>query len=55
MAHKQVIKDGTRGDTFWDLDVVRESRIKQPVIAELAHDLGVDGNVLFCDDLVAKL
>ena len=55
MAHKQVIKDGTREDTFWDLDVVRESRIKQPVIAELAHDLGVDGNVLFCDDLVAKL
>ncbi|MBR2671324.1 MAG: ABC transporter ATP-binding protein [Oscillospiraceae bacterium] len=55
MAHKQVIKDGTREDTFWDLDVIRESRIKQPVIAELAHDLGVDGNVLFCDELVAKL
>lgn len=55
MAHKNIIADGTPQEIFWNERVVSEAKIKKPVIAELAKQLLLDGNILFCDELVAKL
>jgi len=55
MAHKNIIADGTPQDIFWNEEVVAEARIKKPVIAELAKQLGLDGKILFIDELVARL
>jgi energy-coupling factor transport system ATP-binding protein len=55
MAHKNIIADGTPQDIFWNEKVLAEARIKKPIIGELAMQLGLDGNILFCDELVAKL
>jgi energy-coupling factor transport system ATP-binding protein len=55
MAHKNIIADGTAKEVFWNEQVVSEARIKKPLIGELAKQLSIDGNILFCDELVAKL
>lgn len=55
MAHKNIIADGTAKEVFWNEDVVADSRIRKPQIGELAKKLSLDGNILFCDELVAKL
>lgn len=55
MAHKNIIADGTPQEIFWNDKVLAEARIKKPIIGELAMQLALDGNILFCDELVAKL
>jgi energy-coupling factor transport system ATP-binding protein len=55
MAHKNIIADGTAREIFWNEEVVADARIKKPVIGELAKGLSLDGNILFCDELVEKL
>lgn len=55
MAHKNIIADGTPKEVFWNETVLADARIKKPVIGELAKQLGLDGQILFCDELVAKL
>jgi energy-coupling factor transport system ATP-binding protein len=55
MAHKNIIADGSAQEIFWNEAVVADARIKKPLIGELAKQLSVDGNILFCDELVAKL
>ncbi len=55
MAHKNIIADGTPEEVFWNEAVLAEAKIKKPLIGELAKLLGVGGNILFCDDLVARL
>ncbi|MDK2981086.1 MAG: energy-coupling factor transport system ATP-binding protein [Chloroflexota bacterium] len=55
MAHKNIIADGTAQDIFWNEAVVADSRIEKPQIGELAKILKMDGKILFCDELVAKL
>ena len=55
MAHKNVIADGTAQDIFWNEEVVADARIKKPTIGELAKKLGMDGKILFCDELVNRL
>lgn len=55
MAHKNIIADGTAKEIFWNEKVVAEARIKKPLIGELAKRLLLDENILFCDELVAKL
>ena len=54
MAHKNIIADGTAEDIFWNMDIISDAKIKQPVIAELAKRLGYD-KILTCSELVAKL
>ncbi|MBI9044230.1 MAG: ATP-binding cassette domain-containing protein [Anaerolineaceae bacterium] len=55
MAHKNILADGTLQEIFWNEEVVEEARIKKPQIGELAKQLSLEGNILFCDELVAKL
>ncbi len=55
MAHKNIICDGTARDIFWNEEVIKEAKIKKPAIGELAKRLGLDGRILFCDELVDKL
>jgi energy-coupling factor transport system ATP-binding protein len=55
MAHKNIIADGTAQEIFWNETVIADAKIKKPTIGELAKQLGLDGNILFCDELVARL
>lgn len=55
MAHKNIIMDGTAQDIFWDDAVLADAKIKKPTVGELAKRLGLDGNILFCDELVDRL
>lgn len=55
MAHKNIIADGTPQDVFWNEAVVAEAKIKKPLIGELAKQLGLDGKILYTDELVARL
>ncbi|MBQ2659280.1 MAG: ABC transporter ATP-binding protein [Erysipelotrichaceae bacterium] len=55
MAHKNIICDGTAQDVFWNEEVVADAKIKKPAIGELAKRLGLDGKILFCDELVDRL
>ncbi len=55
MAHKNIIADGTAQEIFWNESVVAEARIKKPTIGELAKQLSIDGNILFCQELVDRL
>jgi energy-coupling factor transport system ATP-binding protein len=55
MAHKNIIADGSAKEVFWNEQVVTEARIKKPLIGELAKQLSLDGNILFCDELVTRL
>jgi len=55
MAHKNIIADGTPQEIFWNEWVINEEKIKKPTLGELAKQLSLDGNILFCDELVAKL
>ncbi len=55
MAHKNIICDGTAQDVFWNEAVVADAKIKKPTIGELAKRLGMDGRILFSEELVEKL
>ena len=55
MAHKNVIADGTAADIFWNEEVVKDSKIKMPVMAQLAKNLGLEGRILTSDELVKAL
>ncbi|MDD6346846.1 MAG: ABC transporter ATP-binding protein [Lachnospiraceae bacterium] len=55
MAHKNVIADGTAADIFWNEDVVRDSRIRMPIMGQLAKALGLEGRILTCEELVKAL
>jgi energy-coupling factor transport system ATP-binding protein len=55
MAHKNIIADGTAQDIFWNEQVLAEAKIKKPLIGELAKQLSLDGKILFCEELVARL
>jgi energy-coupling factor transport system ATP-binding protein len=55
MAHKNVILDGTAQDVFWNEEIVKDARIKMPAMGELAKRLGLDGRILFRDELVQRL
>ena len=55
MAHKNIIADGSAKDIFWNEAVVADARIKKPLIGELAKQLDLDGQILFCDELVERL
>jgi len=55
MAHKNIIADGSPKDVFWNESVVTDARIKKPVIGQLANQLNMDGNILFCNELIEKL
>ena len=55
MAHKNIIKDGTPRDIFWDDAVLADAKIKRPAVGELAKQLELDGEILYCGELVDRL
>lgn len=55
MAHKNVIADGTAADIFWNEEIVKDARIKMPVMAQLAKNVGLEGRILRSQELVEAL
>ncbi len=55
MAHKNIIADGTAKEIFWNAQIVEESRIKKPQIAQVAERLKLPGNILFREELTDAL
>jgi len=55
MAHKNIIADGTAGEIFGNDAIVNESRILKPQLTVLAEELGLPGQILTCEDLIAAL
>ncbi|WP_028776006.1 energy-coupling factor ABC transporter ATP-binding protein [Shimazuella kribbensis] len=55
MANKQIIADDTADNIFWNAEVIKEARIKEPQIGEIAKELGLKGNIIHRRDLVDAL
>ena len=52
MANKKIIEDGDKRKIFWNEEVLKQSKIKQPYISELAKELSMKGNVLSIDEFI---
>jgi energy-coupling factor transport system ATP-binding protein len=55
MAHKNIIEDNEAKKIFWNEPILKEAGIIKPPIAQIAQALGISGNVLLKEDLVAIL
>ena len=40
---------------FWDQQILDQFRIKKPQIGQPANMLDLNGQILYCDELVARL
>ena len=54
MANKKIIEDGDKREIFWNEEVLKKSKIKQPYISELAKELSMGGNVLSIDEFIKE-
>jgi energy-coupling factor transport system ATP-binding protein len=52
MANKRVVADAGKREIFWNHPVLDEAMLKQPYLSELAHDLGMSGQVLELSEFV---
>ena len=55
MAHKNLLMTGTPREVFWNMDILKESMLKQPCVSSLANQLGLEGNILFGEELTKAL
>lgn len=55
MAHKNIIMDGTPEEVFSRNDIIEDARIKKPEISLIARELGLNDNILSCEELVAAI
>lgn len=55
MANRKVIDDGNKRDIFWKHDILKESKVKQPYISDLANTLGMEGNILDIGDFIENI
>ena len=55
MANKEIIADNNAKEIFWNQDILDESKIKKPQIAEVAERLGIAGNILYMDELIGQI
>ena len=55
MANKEIIADNNAKEIFWNQDILDESKIKKPQIAEVAERLGTAGNILYMDELIGQI
>ncbi|WP_040978463.1 energy-coupling factor ABC transporter ATP-binding protein [Oceanobacillus jeddahense] len=55
MANKRKISDTTKRKVFWNLDVLKEGRLKQPYISSLSNKLGIKNNILDIDEMVESI
>ena len=51
-VEKKIIEDGDKREIFWNEEVLKKSKIKQPYISELAKELSMGGNVLSIDEFI---
>ena len=49
---KKIIEDGDKRKIFWNEEVLKQSKIKQPYISERAKELSMKGNVLSIDEFI---
>jgi len=54
MANKKIIEDGDKREIFWNEEVLKKSKIKQPYISELAKELSMGGNVLSIEEFIKE-
>lgn len=52
MAHKNILKDGTKEEIFWDHELLTEAKLKQPFISDLANALGYADTILSMEDFI---
>ena len=52
MANKKVIADANKEEIFWNFDILAKSSLKQPVISQLARELGLGGNVISIEKFI---
>lgn len=52
MAHKNILKDGTKEDIFWDHELLKEAKLKQPYISDLANSLGMQKGIMKLEDFI---
>jgi len=52
--NKKIIEDGDKREIFWNEEVLKKSKIKQPYISELAKELSMGGNVLSIDEFIKE-
>ncbi|TAM68665.1 MAG: ABC transporter ATP-binding protein [Microbacteriaceae bacterium] len=52
MADRRVIADGDKRSIFWNHDVLDKAMLKQPYLSDLAHQLGLHGDILNIDEFV---
>ena len=55
MANKEIIADNNAKEIFWNQNILDESKIKKPLIAEVAERLGIAGNILYMDELIGQI
>lgn len=55
MAHRNIIDDGNKKEIFWKEDILKESKLKQPYISNLANRLNIGGNVLTIGEFIEAL
>lgn len=55
MANRRIIADGNKRDIFWKPEILRESKVKQPYISDLARELSMGGNILSMDEFIDAL
>ncbi|MED4750701.1 ABC transporter ATP-binding protein [Brevibacillus choshinensis] len=55
MANKRIIADESAREIFWNEEWITEARIKKPQISELAKELGIDGSILYRNELINVL
>lgn len=55
MAHKNVIMDSNKKSVFYNKEILKDARVKPPVYAQLAQELGLSGNILSLEELVSAV
>ena len=55
MANKKVVASGSKEDIFWNFDILEKSSLKQPIIAQLARQLGLPGRIITIGDFVDQM
>ncbi len=55
MANRRIISDGDRRSVFWKYEILKESKVKQPYISDLARELSLGKEIISADEFIAAL
>ena len=51
-VEQKIIEDGDKRKIFWNEEVLKKSKIKQPYISDLAREIDLNKNVLSIEEFV---